>query len=80
MGKTRDTTQGTTENQGRQFVASAYGNTEEELEKDALSKARGFFGPDARLEINRTYSVYSSKYGHKYYHAAVTVAELREDS
>lgn len=45
---------------GRSISILAYGKTADELELDALDKAREFFGPDARLEVRRYYSVVPS--------------------
>jgi hypothetical protein len=43
---------------GRTYLATARGDTLDELEMNALDQARGIFGPDARLELNRNYVVH----------------------
>jgi hypothetical protein len=46
--------------EGRDISILAYGKTADELELDALDKAREFFGPHVRLEVRRNYAVVSS--------------------
>jgi hypothetical protein len=73
---------------GRSMDTLAVGDTLEELELSALDKARALFGPDARLEVVRTYEVqtYSGGFtayqevsdsGKKYY-CHITVCEVIE--
>lgn len=68
-----------TEPSGRSVGVTAYGDTSDEIELDALDKAREFFGPEPRLRARHTYVAVSAesldpkRTGGKKYFASIIV-------